>query len=187
MEQPLAICRTATHDPVGQKPASLSAMIKRVRGATPGLVSAYTRCGLLFARQRRGAVRIVFGGRTNDQLTGGNLSDGHAGQVGGGAVGGVPVEVRAGHVVADGGPGVGMPHRVLLVTERHPPDQPAVQKVLCKVRTHWARHAGGTDDPPQEAAGASTRQVLTLQRQQDRPVVPEPDGRLDRAQHRLGG
>ncbi len=43
------------------------------------------------------------------------LADGHAGEVGGDAVGGVAIEVGPGHVVADGGSGLGVAHRVLHV------------------------------------------------------------------------
>src|SRR5664279_5497671 len=43
-------------------------------------------------------------------------TDCHAGQVRGDAVGGVPVEVGSGHVIADGGAGVGVAHRVLHVS-----------------------------------------------------------------------
>ena len=46
--------------------------------------------------------------------------DGHAGEVGGDTVGGVPVEVGAGHVTADGRASVGVPHRALRVPQRQP-------------------------------------------------------------------
>jgi hypothetical protein len=64
--------------------------------------------------------RASTGSRPEDRS---RSADGHAGEVGREAVGGVSVEVDPRHVIAEGGSCVGVPLRVMNVAERNAADQ----------------------------------------------------------------
>jgi hypothetical protein len=108
----------------------------------------------------------------------------HSGEVGGDGVGGVPVEVGAGHVVAQGGAAVGVPHGVLHVPQRDAADESGgAERPAQGVRAQVLGQAGVACKAAELPGCALPGQPVAVLVEQQRPGCPVSGGVPDGPQH----